>query len=401
MPGMAVRGSIIPRPGAQRMLLLAGLVLGVVGWTGLAALAAALLAVDPPRAGFDLALVLEAGRRVAAGRSPYEPVLLAGSTPSAVDLFFAYPPVVAQAAALAAAVPLGAALLGLWVAAVAGLGWGFWRLAAAARFGDASSTAGLFLALMPFVAPFAVALLFGNLDALFPAVFGALLVWAVARSRSAAFAAGVAVGLATLAKLSPGTAILWLAVRATRRRDRLHGSGPGAVLAAALATMVLVVVVSLIAGGIGPWQEYLAVSQVVSGAALLDPRNIGPAAQVALWLGAGETAARAIHVAVVVLAVGGTLIAARAVDDPAASLFIAALASLVVLPLTWFHYPAVLVSFAVWRLMAPVGDGVRAWGWAPAALVVALVAVAWPVLLWLAVASVAVGVSGPWRIRFA
>ncbi len=287
---MAVPGSIVARRGGQRMLLLVIVVLGGVGWTGLGALAASMLSADPPRAGFDLALVLEAGRRVAEGRSPYDPVLLAGARiPSAVDLFFAYPPVVAQVAALAAAVPLGAALAGLWVAAVATLGWALDRLAAAAHLAKPTAAEGLALAVLPFVAPFAVALLFGNLDALFPAAFAALLWWAVSPSRSAALAAGVAIGLATVAKLSPGFVLLWLAMRALRIR-RLEGSAhPKAPLAVALATITLALLLSFVVGGIGPWQEYVRVAQTVSGAALVDPRNIGPASQLALWLKAGES----------------------------------------------------------------------------------------------------------------
>ena len=47
------------------------LLVGGLGWAGLLALGLALLAKDPPQAGFDLALILDAGRRVAAGVSPY------------------------------------------------------------------------------------------------------------------------------------------------------------------------------------------------------------------------------------------------------------------------------------------------------------------------------------------
>lgn len=396
---MAVPGSIVARRGGQRMPLFVTVVLGGVGWTGLVALAASMLSADPPRAGFDLALVLEAGRRVAQGGSPYDPVLLAETRiPSAVDLFFAYPPVVAQAAALAAAVPLGAALAGLWVAAVATLGFGLHRLVAAAGLANPTAAEGLALAVLPFVAPFAVALLFGNLDAFFPAAFAALLWWAVSPSRSAALAAGVAIGLATVAKLSPGVVLFWLAMRALRIR-RLEGPAhPRAPLAVALATIAMALLLSYVVGGIGPWQEYLGVAQAVSGAALVDPRNIGPASQLALWLKAGEEAARAMHLGVVALAGITAALAAWRVDNPEASLFVAALASLVLLPLTWFHYPAVLLPFATSRLIGQAGKGVRAWAWAPIALVVALLALAWPVLLWLSVALVGVGVLAGRRL---
>src|SRR2546427_456490 len=57
----------------------AWVVVGVIGWTALAALAARLLATQPPSAGFDLELLLEAGRRIAAGQSPYDPALVGGA----------------------------------------------------------------------------------------------------------------------------------------------------------------------------------------------------------------------------------------------------------------------------------------------------------------------------------
>src|SRR6185503_8838505 len=92
-----------------------------LGWTGVAALAAQLYAMVPPRAGFDLELLLVAGRRVAAGASPYEPSMLAGQKPAAVDLFYAYPPPVAQYLSLFARVPSPLMLIALAIAAVAGL----------------------------------------------------------------------------------------------------------------------------------------------------------------------------------------------------------------------------------------------------------------------------------------
>ena len=72
-------------------------IVGVVGWVGLLWLGATLYAATPPKAGFDLELLLRAGRDVAAGRSPYDPALVAGSAPVAESLFYSYPPVVAQA----------------------------------------------------------------------------------------------------------------------------------------------------------------------------------------------------------------------------------------------------------------------------------------------------------------
>src|SRR4051794_13378497 len=68
------------------------LAVAIAAWAGVAALAFTLYAMSPPRAGFDLELLLAAGRRVAAGASPYDPALLGASVPTALDLFYSYPP---------------------------------------------------------------------------------------------------------------------------------------------------------------------------------------------------------------------------------------------------------------------------------------------------------------------
>ena len=75
--------------------LAASVLLGTICWAGIVALTAGLISVQPPEAGFDLDLLLQAGRRVAEGLSPYDPASLV--TPlQARDLFYSYPPVVAQ-----------------------------------------------------------------------------------------------------------------------------------------------------------------------------------------------------------------------------------------------------------------------------------------------------------------
>ncbi|HYC07473.1 MAG TPA: hypothetical protein VEG29_06065, partial [Candidatus Binatia bacterium] len=88
----------ILRPFADRRFrLLVWVVVGATGWIGLALLAATLLAQQPPKAGFDLTLILDAGRRVAAGQSPYLAGAVGGGT-QVESLFYSYPPPVAQAA---------------------------------------------------------------------------------------------------------------------------------------------------------------------------------------------------------------------------------------------------------------------------------------------------------------
>src|SRR5215831_19505840 len=110
-----------PVTAARRSLLPIWIVVGVVGWVGLLIVGIRLWTAVPRQAGFDLELVLEAGRRVAQGVSPYDAAMLGGTTPTAVDLFYSYPPAVAQYAALFASVPSGL-VLSAWAAlAVAGL----------------------------------------------------------------------------------------------------------------------------------------------------------------------------------------------------------------------------------------------------------------------------------------
>ena len=75
----------------------------------------------PPQAGFDLSLLLDGARRVLAGQSPYDPAMLAGTSPDATSLFYSYPPPVAQAMTLLAWLPDGVVLV-LWgLGATAGL----------------------------------------------------------------------------------------------------------------------------------------------------------------------------------------------------------------------------------------------------------------------------------------
>src|SRR5438046_4122897 len=113
------------RPFADRQFrLLIWLLLGVVGWAGVALVGLALFSAKPPKAGFDLELILEAGRRVRAGLSPYAPGLVDGTAQlQAVDLFYSYPPPVSQAFAVVAGLPSGVMLLSLGALATAGVAY--------------------------------------------------------------------------------------------------------------------------------------------------------------------------------------------------------------------------------------------------------------------------------------
>ncbi len=135
------------------------------------------------------------------------------------------------------------------------------------------------VAAAPLVLPFAVAVLFGNLDAWYPLAYGALLLTVLpgCRAGRTLFAGGIAVATVSIAKLHPAPLLLWVAARAIRERG-----GPQArVLAAAAVTGLAIVAVSLAVGGLGPWQDYIQVVRVGAGAGLVDAteRRAGLAAR--------------------------------------------------------------------------------------------------------------------------
>jgi hypothetical protein len=366
------------------------IVIGIVGWAGVLWLGSRMFATDPPTAGFDLELLLRAGREVAAGRSPYDPAMVAGAAPVAEHLFYSYPPLVAQFMAVFAGVPSGAMLLAWDAAGVGGLAVvsGLLTRHFAPEIRPSRVVVPV-LCVAPIFFPFAVGLLFGNLDIFFPLLYGLLLLGVVAQSGSSApITGGVALAVAGLSKLHPASLGLWLAVRAVR--------SPAArrALVVALVSGVALVTISVLVGGVSVWSEYVAVVRAGSGADLVDPRNAGPAAQVALWTGAGESFARTLQIPITLLALATTAIVAWSRRDTVESLAWAAAASLVVLPVTWFHYPAAMIPFALVALLRARGSAAATQvGWLVAgALVVSIVAIAVLPLIWVAVALVIVAV---------
>jgi hypothetical protein len=366
---------------------------GILGWAGLVWLGWSLYVTSPPTAAFDLELLLRAGRDVAAGRSPYDPAMLAGTAPVAERLFYSYPPAVAQAMSLVAAVPSPLIFVAWSGAAVAGLGFVAWGLAE--RLGGGRRAPGAFavaaVALAPLVSPFAVGLLFGNLDVFFPLLFGLALLGVLPReSAGDATRAGAGVAVATTAKLHPGSLGVWLLVRSARAADVRR------IVLAAAVTLGVILAISLAVGGTQPWLDYLSVVRAGSGADLVDPRNAGPAAQVALVLrGSGPDAdalARSLQIPITLAALGATALVARRLADPVESLAWAAAVSLVVLPVTWYHYPSALIPFALAALLRADGAapavGRRVRRMLAAAAVTAAIAIAWLPLLYAAIGLV-------------
>jgi len=368
------------------------LIVGVVGWIGLIWIGASLYASTPPKAGFDLELLLGAGRDVVAGRSPYDPALVAGVAPVAESLFYSYPPVVAQAMVLVAWIPSPVALVAWDLAAVAGLA----VIAAALgrRLAPARPTASIVIpvvALAPLCFPFAIGLLFGNLDVFFPLLYGAMLLAVMPGTSSAAAdrAGGVALAAASIAKLHPASLVAWFGVRGLGRDRR-----SARVLAVAVVLGAGLFAVSLLVFGVATWADYLAVVRAGSNADLVDVRNAGPAVQLALLLGQDDRFARTAQIAVTATVLVITVLAARRGGDPVERLAWAAAASLATLPVTWFHYPSALIPFGLAALLrssgTPAAGAVR--GWIAGALVMAALAIAILPLLWLAIGLVLVAV---------
>jgi hypothetical protein len=363
---------------------------GVVGWIGLIWLGARLYLTNPPTAGFDLELLLRAGRAVAAGHSPYDPAMLAGAAPVAERLFYSYPPLVAQLMSLVAVVPSPVTLV-IWDAAAVA-GFAVVARLIATRFVPgvpAAAVAWSAVALVPLMFPLAIGLLFGNLDVFFPLLYGLMLLAITPRLTTMdADRGGVASAVAGLTKLHPGSMGLWFLARAPST------AAVRRVVVVAIAVAVTLLATSLLVGGVQPWLDYLSIVRAGSGADLVDPRNAGPAAQVALLIGGGgpgaEALARTLQIPVTAGAFAITGVAAWRVHDPVESLTWAAVASFVILPVTWYHYPSALIPFALAALVrsrrTPAAGTVQAF--VGAAAVVAAAAIAWLPLLYIAIGLV-------------
>jgi Glycosyltransferase family 87 len=377
-PGRSIRRMTTSGP-PVRMAVAAAVVAGTLGWIGLVAIAVQLAAATPSNLGFDLDLLLEAGRDVAGGRSPYAPELVSGTAPTATHLFYSYPPPVAQAMAIFAFLPSTVAFVAWCLIAVAGLlavTEGLRRHYAPdrPRFEVLVVTA----AVAPLILPLAVGLLFGNYDVLFPLLYGAMLLAAVAPTRASTVVGGAALVVASL-KIHPASMGLWFLVRAVRERregDRRLG-GSARVLVAAVVIGLVVVLLSLVLGGPGLWADYAQVIRAGTRAVIVDDRNAGIAALVAGWVGGGDELARTLHLAVGLGALVVTAWAAWRRQDVVESFAWATAASLVTLPVTWYHYPSALIPIAVAAgLRARGSDSRPVWTLLVAAGAVAAVAIA-------------------------
>src|SRR5262249_9619127 len=161
---------------------------------------------------------------------------------------------------------------------------------------------------------------------LFPLAYGLILLAALGSTMADRAAGGVALAIASLTKLHPGSLGLWFLVRGFRERragESPHAWG-GLVVAFLIALVVLAI--SLLAGGVSLWSEYATVVGAGSQASIVDPRNAGPAAQIAIALGQGDATARVLQIPVTLIALVITAWAAWTRDDPIESVAWAAAA---------------------------------------------------------------------------
>jgi hypothetical protein len=372
-PMSAVR---VSRPG-----LVVGVVVGLIGWVGILWIGRQLASLEPPRAGDDLRILVDAAGRMVEGGPLYETSPSTGSL-LAESLFYSYPPPVAQALVPFAGMRLQL-LLVLWgVGATAGLAL-FARLVSRPGRGLVVPA----LAVAPFTYPLAVALLFGNVNAWFPSLFGVLLAAVIASGRALSVAGGAALAVAVVTKLHPATLWLWLIARAVRKGPR---GSEGQLAAIAAFSGAAILLASLACFGASPWTEYAAFLGSGSGTAdIVTPLNIGPASQLSLLLGLSDASARSIQVVVAAVALVATVLAARGVADPVESFGLAVVASLVVLPVTWFHYPVAMIPVGLAAMARARGPAVaRTAALLGGAVLVAGVAIVLPVVVWVAVGLV-------------
>ncbi len=365
--GRAVRSSLGP-----------WVIAGIVGWAGVAWIAVALWHNDPPKAGFDLALLLEGARRILAGQSPYDPAMLTGTARDAVELFYSYPPPVAQALTALSWLTDGVVLV-LWAIGAAA-GFGFVAARLAARDGrDPWRMAVRAVAILPFVLPFAIAVLFGNLDAWYPLAYGLLLLSAMPGcARGTRIAAGIAIAIVSVAKLNPAPLLLWVGLRVIRDR----GGPQRRVLATALVTILVILAASVAVGGVQPWRDYVEVLRAGANADLVDARNIAPVSLIAQATGIDGAALRWIQVAIVAGVIALTAVAALRVSDPVLSVALVSAATLVTLPVTWYHYPVALLPIGAALAIGHPATRPRL----VLAIALADVAIVWLPLVWVAVA---------------
>jgi hypothetical protein len=140
--------------------------------------------------------------------------------------------------------------------------------------------------------------------------------------------------------------------------------------------------------------------QAGAGEDLVDTRNGEPAVIAGGLAGIDPTGIRFVQVGVTALGLVATAVAAWRIGDPLTSFAVAAVASLVLLPVTWYHYPVALIPVAIAAVARAdvVGgpQGRRVLGLVIAALVATTLAIVYVPAIWIGIGLLlgAVAVSG-------
>jgi hypothetical protein len=188
-------------------------------------------------------------------------------------------------------------------------------------------------------------------------------------------------------------------VRAVLERAIPAGRAFGAVVVVAALGGTALIATSVLLGGTAPWSAYADVVRAGTGSAIVDPRNAGIAAQIALWTGGSDALARSLHLAVGASAVLLTGWAAWQRSDPLESIAWAAAASLATLPVTWYHYPSAMIPIAIAAaLRAPAARRRRTLIWIILAGVASTLGLVWLPLVWVAVGLV-IAAAGASSVR--
>ena len=320
-----------------------------------------LAAVSAGTFGFDFLAYHQAARRVLEGERLYDPSVL---QTGGFGLFY-YPPPFVLLILPFGLLPATAATW-VWLAlSVAMLVAGIAILPVRATVRWAT----LLLAGLSW--PVAYALKLGQVGPLLVLLFAIAWRWL---DRPAALGASGAVG--AIVKIQPGIILAWALL--TRRFTAVIVGAGILVGACAIATIAL--------GGIGVWQDYVALLRNVSDP-ITTPHNFTPGA-VAYQAGVPVDFAAALQLvssAVVVILVLATI----ARTPPDASLLVAIVSSQLLSPVLWDHYAMLLLLPVAWLLER------RRW-WAAgiplvtsaATLFVNLPAAIYPVMFWVAFVAV-------------
>jgi uncharacterized membrane protein len=277
--------------------------------------------------GYDLTFYWRAAQHVLDGQSVYAPFQLAGPyPPQGVAYEYLYPPFLAVALApIVAVFPDQHAANWLWMAAgfvILALSVAFvMRREQIARGFDHVLLLGVMLAYAPVVSE----LIIGNVHLLILGLLsGAWLAIRRGTSRSE-MAAGALVGIATLIKVFPGLLLLWFLLTGRTR-----------AFVAGLATMIVLMLVTLPVVGVQPWLDYPAVLLNLGAPTELTD-VLAPTAFLSEVL-------PALAAKLIVVGIGLALVvwSARRRSD-AISFAIAVATSVLVSPALYPHYLAILV----------------------------------------------------------